>query len=136
MRHDVGVLLVAAVILLGACAPDEPSKDGYVFPPAPDVPDGPVDPDLEPYLRRLVPTFLRGSFDESALEELVASKDPRLAWFVSDLLRFAQTAEDQAVLVDAFERLTGVVLRDDPAFFETGAWNSVTDHLIAWDLPA
>lgn len=141
MRHDVGVLLATAAMLLGACAStappqEEPTRDGYVFPPAPDVPDGPIDPDLETYLRSLVPTFLTGTFGESSIEELAAFQDPRLAWFVSDLLRFAQTADDQAVLVEAFGRLTGVDLRDDPAFFEAGPWNSVTNHLIAWDLPA
>ncbi len=138
MRPRIGVLLSAAVLLLGACVTDRPSeppaRQGYVFPPAPAVPDGPIDPDLGPYLRRLTPTLLTGTFDEQTLEPLASSEDPRLAWFLSDLLRFSDP-DEQEVLVEAFERLTGVDLRADPAFAE-GPWTSMTDHLIAWDLPA
>lgn len=37
--------------------------------------------------------------------------------------------------VAAFTRLTGVDPRADPAFVDS-SWQSVTNHLIAWDLPA
>lgn len=53
----------------------------------------------------------------------------------SDLLRFSQFGEDEAALVDAFAALTGADPRTDPEFGES-AWRSVTNTLIAWDLPA
>ena len=137
MRPKIGVLLSAAVFL-GACVADQgyepPVKQGFVFPPAPAVHDGPIDPGLGSYLRRLTPTLLMGTFDAQTLEPLASSDDARLAWFLSDLLRFAEP-DEQGVIVDAFERLTGVDLRADPSF-GGGPWTSMTDHLIAWDLPA
>ncbi len=51
------------------------------------------------------------------------------------MLRFAASRQDETALVLAFARLTGVDVRDD-APSDASAWRSVTDHLIAWDLPA
>ena len=66
---------------------------------------------------------------------VAASEDARLGWWVSDLLRFLQGTELQDPLVAAFERLTGFDPRGDPAF-ATSPWRAITNHLIAWDLPA
>ena len=66
---------------------------------------------------------------------LADSQDPRLAWILSDLLRFFYTGDIHDAAVSSFERLTGVTLNDDPVA-DLSRWQSVTDHLIAWDLPA
>lgn len=108
---------------------------GPAFPPAPDAPDGPLDPAVNAALDTFVTSLHAGGFDDEALETVGASKDPRLAWFVSDLLRFLQGTDRQAVLLETFQRLTAVDPRDDPGF-AASPWRSLTDALIAWDLPA
>ncbi len=80
-------------------------------------------------------SLLAGSVDREALEGLAASRDARQGWLLSDLLRFVRSAEDEQALVETFVRLTGRDPREDPEFAES-AWRSVTNHLIAWDLPA
>jgi len=66
---------------------------------------------------------------------IAESRDARLGWLVSDLLRFYQGGVEERQLVSAFQQLTGVDVRKDPLISE-GSWRVVTDHLIAWDLPA
>jgi len=83
----------------------------------------------------LVSALAEGSLDRRALDVVAATDDPRLAWFVSDLLRFVQSGPEQDALVTAFRRLTGADARDDPRFAQS-PWVSITNHLIAWDLPA
>ena len=65
-----------------------------------------------------------------ALIEISESKDPRLAWIISDLMRFAATRELNAILATAASDLLGKNLQTE------NAWGAVTDHLIAWDIPA
>ncbi len=119
----------------GAPAGGATSDDGYTFAPAPAAASGAVGPEVDEALRRLVPSILTGALDQEAVDVVAASEDARLAWFVSDLLRFLQDGAPLPVLVDTFERLTGVDPRVDPTFRQS-PWQSVTNHLIAWDLPA
>ncbi|MGH2749915.1 MAG: DUF3179 domain-containing (seleno)protein [Actinomycetota bacterium] len=97
--------------------------------------DEPLDARIEEALNRLVVALGVGAFDLEALDVAASSKDARLGWFISDLLRFVQGGLDQDALVDAFRTLTKVDPGNDPTFIES-PWRSVTDHLIAWDLPA
>lgn len=145
MRWQVGLLL--AVALLGAsCTSDlDEGEDGetpsrstalhYSYPAPPAAPDGALRPRTEEALNRLVDTLVEGPLDRNALDALSDSKDARVGWFLSDLLRFIQTGGDQVALIAAFQALTGVDPRDDPSFAQS-AWRSITNHLIAWDLPA
>jgi hypothetical protein len=95
-----------------------------------------IAPTVDVALDRLLPQAQVGVFDRELLATIADSRDPRLAWLVSDLLRFYQGSSlEENALVDAFEQLTGVDVRSDP-LFTNGAWGVVTDHLIAWDLPA
>ncbi len=69
------------------------------------------------------------------MERIAESGDARVAWLLSDLLRFLpirSTAE--ARILAAYQRLTGV----DPRLGapRENAWLSLTDHLIASDIPA
>jgi hypothetical protein len=73
--------------------------------------------------------------DLEALEVVAGSADPRLTWLVADLLRFLQIGQVGDALQSAFSALTGLDLASDPAASES-PWRAVTDHLIAWDLPA
>ena len=66
----------------------------------------------------------------SALDEIAKSNDPRLAWIIADLMRFATGRDLNAVLASAASKLLGKELRN------TNHWGPVTDHLIAWDIPA
>jgi len=107
---------------------------GYEFPAAPDVPPGPLGQtavdDLE-----IIWSGLTTEVDIGAISRLGQSTDPRLGWILSDLLRFFYYGPVHEEAVAAFESLTGVSLADDPVAARS-PWQSVTDHLFAWDLPA
>jgi hypothetical protein len=159
-------LLLAAVLALGGCSiggddpdaerttqagkppgggarGDEPGAGGegpsargeFAFPPAPALPAAESDPALRGDLSIAARSLLAGVLDDGAVDRIATRQDPRLAWAVADLLRFAQGEEDRDALVPAFERLTGVDPSVDPSF-AVSPWLSVTNHLLAWDLPA
>jgi len=107
---------------------------GYEFPPAPDVPVGPLDQTTVDHLEALW-SSLTVEVAPTAVGRLGGSGDPRLGWILSDLLRFFHYGEVHEAAVAVFETLTGVSLADDPVA-ERSPWQSVTDHLFAWDLPA
>ena len=65
-----------------------------------------------------------------ALLDITGSKDPRLVWIISDVMRFANGREMSRLLTEAASELLG---KD---FNPRNSWNEVTDHLIAWDIPA
>ena len=48
-----------------------------------------------------------GPDQQVALEEIAASKDPRLAWIVSDMMRFTWRASFDDALAEAASRLQG-----------------------------
>ena len=107
---------------------------GYEFPAAPDVPTGPLEQTAVDNLETIWSGF-ETEVDTTAVTGLGQSRDPRLAWILSDLLRFFSIGDVHEAAVSAFETLTGVSLADDPVSVRS-PWQSVTDHLIAWDLPA
>ncbi len=102
-------------------------SDGSRPPPAPAAPDGPLDPLIAASLDRV---FATSGVDLDALALVGASGDARVAWLLSDLLRFFQWGAEAEAAVLAFEQLTGAEL--PPGY----AWVTVTNWLIAWDLPA
>lgn len=107
---------------------------GYRFPPAPPAGTGPPEPELVESLDLLFQAVeIDVNLDRVA--EIGASGDPRAAWLLSDLLRFLGPGDTANTVVDAFEELTGATLADDPVFGRS-SWQSMTDHLIAWDVPA
>jgi Protein of unknown function (DUF3179) len=137
---------VAATVLLTGCigggpderrraAPSPAPQDTYSYPPAPSVRAGPLDRQVEQALSALLSSLLAGRFDGTALEDVAAARDARLGWLLSDVLRFTQPGAAHDALVSAFRRMTGVDIREDPAFADS-PWLSLTNHLIAWDLPA
>lgn len=119
----------------GDPSPSAGGPDAYAFPRAPTVIDTATSPEVDRAVSQLVAGAAGGVIDSRALATVSASHDARLGWLVSDLLRFYQGSQDEVHLVEAFGMLTGVDVRKDPLITE-GAWKTVTDHMLAWDLPA
>ncbi len=146
MRVLIGVLLTAT--LLAGCGADErgggrtPGEAGSggavaqpSFPTAPATPNGPLDPGVAKAVDRLVTSQTQGALDRDALTIVANSRDPRLGWLLSDLLRLVQGSEEERQLVGAFAKLTGADPRRGSSL-DGSAWQAVTNDLIAWDLPA
>lgn len=70
------------------------------------------------------------SEQEEALKIIAASKDPRLAWIITDLMRFITGPSLSGDLANAASQLLGKKLDN------SNHWGTLTDHLIAWDIPA
>ncbi|WP_419906722.1 DUF3179 domain-containing (seleno)protein [Hoeflea sp.] len=101
-------------------------------PPA--VPQGPLPEPLKTAVKvAFVDSMTQGAWGRDqalALGEIADSKDPRLVWIISDLMRFVSSQELQAALAIASYRLLG----KEPQV--QNHWGVITDHLIAWDIPA
>ena len=101
-------------------------------PPA--VPEGPLSEDLKAAVQVAfvdsVTQSTWGSDQTAALQDIAKSGDPRLAWIISDLMRFISNAPLHLELANAASKLLGKELQVQ------NPWGAVTDHLIAWDIPA
>ncbi len=134
----LGVLVTLSLVWSDALrAQDAASLPDYViekFGMPPPIPEGPLSEDLQAAVQvAFVDAVTQsgwGGDQTAALETIVASKDPRLAWLISDLMRFAGRAELNVLLASAASDLLGTTLQIH------NAWGLVTDHLIAWDIPA
>lgn len=100
---------------------------GQRFPPAPAVPDGPLNPETRAKLDELNAMVRAGGLPADVLAELGGAEDPRLLWYLSDLLRFSPAPTARAIY-DVVTELTGVVLPRVRS-------SELRDHLFAWDLP-
>ncbi|MEM8648086.1 MAG: hypothetical protein AAGF86_17300, partial [Pseudomonadota bacterium] len=101
-------------------------------PPA--IPDGPLSKDLANAVKM---AFIDSTTNSTwgrdqtiALSEVADSKDPRLVWMIGDMMRFISSHELNAALTNAAVKLLGI------EFPRVNQWGIVTDHLIAWDIPA
>jgi len=134
----LGMLVTLSLVWSDALrAQDAASLPDYViekFGTPPPIPEGPLSEDLQAAVQvAFVDAVTQsgwGGDQTAALETIVASKDPRLAWLISDLMRFAGRAELNVLLASAASDLLGTTLQIH------NAWGLVTDHLIAWDIPA
>ena len=136
MRLRLGVLVLALGLLAAGCSRSavEPERGGDPFGSAPATPDGPLATSLVADVESVF-SNLDSSIDTAAVSRIGASGDARVAWLLSDLLRFIQVGESADALLAAFEKLTGTTLQGDDR--DPGnAWKAVTDRLITWDLPA
>ena len=138
-------LVVVVAVTAAACGDDPNTADDSdiggddpgisrefesAFPPAPSVPDGPLTDNLIADLDAVFST-LRGPVDLGAVHRLGQSGDARVAWLLSDILRFLSGGELSDTTISSWEALTGVTVERFPS-----PWGFTTDHLIAWDLPA
>ena len=71
-----------------------------------------------------------GPDQTSSLATIVEAKDPRLAWLIADLSRFVSDPRLGELLASAASEILGINLTLDDY------WGAMTDHLIAWDIPA
>ena len=114
----------------GTSSPSGEAVNEASLPAAPPVPRGAVAADVENAIKRIVPSLQADALDTGALDSIAASGDARLAWMLSDIMRFS-SGTDHAALGRAFTELTGATLggNDD-------VWRQSTDLLIYWDTPA
>jgi Protein of unknown function (DUF3179) len=114
----------------------EPLPDYVIeqFGMPPSVPEGPLSEEVRSAVQvALVDSAAQatwGADQTVALNMISESGDPRIAWIITDLMRFIPNRKLNATLADSASRLLGKELRDE------NRWRAVTDHLIAWDIPA
>ncbi len=100
----------------------------------PVVPDGPLSDALQSAVNvAFVDSMANTVWQDPqaiALLQIVGSKDPRIAWLIADLMRFVPGRRLSQGLAGAAAELLGI---EAPTQNE---WGVITDHLIAWDIPA
>ncbi len=118
-------------------AQQQASLPGYVieeFGNPPEVPTGPLSVQLQSAVQAAFVDSMAqskwGKEQAEALDEISRSGDPRIAWIISDMMRFVPWQELQAVLAISASRLLGTEPQGN------NYWGDVTDHLIAWNIPA
>ncbi len=136
----ISVLSLIALAFLwtaGARADERPPRPAYVierFGPSPAVAEGALTDSLQAAVQvALLDSVVHASWgaeERTALKEIVASKDPRIAWIIADLMRFISQPWLHEELGDAAAVLLGIGDKPD------NDWGAVTDHLMAWDIPA
>lgn len=145
MRHFINAVtsfaLIVAWIMLAPLTVHNTHAAGNVpdyvveqYGKPPTVPDGALTTDLEAAVNTAFVESVQqsswGQKQEQALEVIAQSGDPRLVWIISDLMRFSSGQGLTNALSGAAATLLGKALD------EGGHWGVVTDHLIAWDIPA
>ncbi|NRB03719.1 MAG: DUF3179 domain-containing protein [Rhodobacteraceae bacterium] len=136
LRSAVAILGVA-LLPVTALAQDSSAIPDYVleeFGAPPEVPTGPLSAEVQ---AAVDVTFVdsvensRWAEDQVAgLSVIAQSKDPRLVWIISDLMRFVPSRQLHVILSQASADLLGKPFDGD------NNWGVVTDHLMAWDIPA
>ncbi len=100
----------------------------------PEIPSGPLSEDLHTALAQVMAGSIQQSLwsqeAQDGLDTIIASGDPRLGWVLSDLLRFAWNPRYERLIALAAADLLQIELEANRR------WHQVTDHLIAWDIPA
>lgn len=100
----------------------------------PPIPDGPLSEDLETAVQvAFVDSITQSAWGRDQMDALAtigASKDPRLGWIISDLMRFVTSPQLNAILATTASDLVGKDMR------QQNAWGVLTEHLMAWDIPA
>ncbi|MEP5762501.1 MAG: DUF3179 domain-containing (seleno)protein [Litoreibacter sp.] len=131
------LLVASSLFWAGALRAQGTALSDYVIseygnPPA--IPTGPFSKDLEAAIQSaFVDSMVQsiwGRDQTLALAEIAQSKDPRIAWIISDLMRFVSRRDLSDQLADVASDLLGKDLGG------RNPWGTVTDHLIAWDIPA
>lgn len=145
MRTELGALLLLVGVVAAGCAggSDTSAQKAIraetiatdTFGPPPPTPRGPLDEQLARDIDLVMSGFETSAIPRREVRKLGGSGDARVAWILSDLLRFEVRSELVNVLVGSFEQLTGATLSAAERSPEA-AWKAVTDRLIAWELPA
>ncbi|WP_424968328.1 DUF3179 domain-containing (seleno)protein [Dinoroseobacter sp. S375] len=139
LRRVLGAGLAALSLLLPAMATAQqgPALPTYIleeFGAPPEIPEGPFSEDLQRAVKMAfvdsVAQATWGRDQTTALAEIVEAGDPRVVWLIADLMRFASGPQLSVALTEASAVLLGKRLPRE------NGWGNVTDHLIAWDIPA
>lgn len=138
-RRILATVLGAVCLFWGMALQAQATKPlpSYVieeFGKPPPIPTGPLSASLKSSVHTtFVESMTQSSWsrDQSiALAEIAESRDPRLVWVISDLMRFVSDQRLSLELSDAASELLG-------KNFQSGNnWGEITDHLLAWDIPA
>jgi hypothetical protein len=134
-------LIAPAVLALSLYAPTQaqtvPVLPDYVieeFGTPPAIPEGPLSDALQAAVRTAFIDSMTqstwGRDQEIALAEIAASGDPRLVWIITDLMRFTSAPWLSSALSDAASALLG------KEFVNQHNWGIITDHMMAWEIPA
>ena len=132
-----GLVFVLSVFSAAVANADgrEPLPDYVIaeFGEPPAIPNTPLSPAMQFALRvAFIDSVTLGTWDQNqqlALAEIAKSEDPRLAWIISDLMRFATSQALSGALSDAASQLLDVEFR------AANNWGVLTNHLMAWDIP-
>ncbi|MEM6479712.1 MAG: DUF3179 domain-containing (seleno)protein [Pseudomonadota bacterium] len=130
------LLAFAAALLTWAGAASADDLPDYItaeFGTPPAIPTEPPSADLQRAIETVfIDSITGGGWGRDhtrALQEIAESGDPRLAWMVADLMRFVRAGNLSDMLTLAAADLLGT------DFSLQNPWGTVTDHLIAWDIP-
>lgn len=134
----VGSLIMVFMVFGHAVqAQDTAPLPDYViaeFGTPPAIPQGPLPTDLRGALDRVVAQSLEQSDwdagDTDAFDIIGQSRDPRVAWIIADMMRFAWDQEFNAALTDTALSILDIDLE---TLRHRG---EIIDHLMAWDMPA
>ncbi len=137
-KHALGFAVMAVFMALGqlAQAQEKPPAAHIIeeFGSPPSIPTGPLQGDLQKAVQVVFVDSLAqsawGRDQAVALEEIAQSQDPRLAWIISDMMRFTWRRQFDDALAEAAARLLEL------EFQTPQRWHEITDHLMAWDIPA
>jgi len=107
-----------------------PQGDVIDFGPAPDVHNKPLSENVHVALETAFGNLGDSGWDQAstkALKIIEQSEDPRLAWIVTDAMRFVADRDISRKLTDAANTLLGTNSRG------VDAWHELTERLIDWD---
>lgn len=130
-------ILLSGILSTSLLAQDSTSLPDHVveqFGPAPTVPEGPLSPAMQFAARvAFIDSTSLAVWDknqQAALAAIEKSGDPRLVWIIGDMLRFAGGQQQWLALTQTASALLGKTFEDE------SAWNDITNHLLAWNIPA
>lgn len=138
-RIFVSALLALSSFLWlnAASAQDRAPLSDYViqqFGEPPAVPTGQLSDSLQAAVQTaFVDSVAQSAWGQDqtlAMIEISDSQDPRLVWIITDLMRFATGGELNALMVSGASKLLGKEMAGP------NPWGTITDHLIAWNIPA
>ncbi len=129
-------ILPLMALLSHAAQAQDPLPDYVIeqFGTPPAIPQGPLSDDLLAAVGTIVAHSLEQSSwdpaDMDAFNTVIQSQDPRVAWLITDMMRFSWEPEFYAVLTDTALSLLDIDLQ---TLRHRG---EITNHLMAWDMPA
>ena len=119
-----------------ALAEERKALPDYVlekFGEPPAIPEGPLSDDVTAAVKvAFIDAMENSSWDRDqsvALITISQSKDPRLVWILTDLMRFSS---GQRLNIELSAASTSLLGKEIPL---QNQWGIATDHLIAWDIP-